>query len=257
MNKEEAEHPFIVGAISSLITTPKVTLFIMFLVLFAGVFAFKTLPVEMEPDIQIPVFLILVQLEGISSDDGARLLIAPIENELKKLDGVEEINGTARDDSIQIIVEFEIDRQLKGVLTDLRNAVERASTKFPEDTEEPIIEEISIRLPEVVVAFSAPGNSHRELSAIAKHFEEEFEKLPHVLEAKLGGYREEVLEILLMPELLGYYQVTLDEIFNIFSVNNLVVPAGQLETKSGFFWYRATCSNRERARRERTSNKEF
>ena len=58
MNKEEAEHSFIVGVISSLITTPKVTLFIMFLVLFAGVFAFKTLPVEMEPDIQIPVFLI-------------------------------------------------------------------------------------------------------------------------------------------------------------------------------------------------------
>ncbi len=235
MNEEEAGHSFMLGVISSLIKTPKVTLFIMFLVLFVGVFAFKTLPVEMEPDIQIPVFLILVQHEGISPEDGARLLIAPIENELKKLDGVEEINGTARDDSIQIIVEFEIDRQVKGVLTELRNAVERASTKFPEDTEEPIIEEISIRMPEVVVAFSAPGNSHRELSAIAKHFEEEFEKLPHVLEAKLGGYREEVLEILLMPELLGYYQVTLDEILNVFSVNNLVVPAGQLETISGLF----------------------
>ncbi|MAH73523.1 MAG: acriflavin resistance protein [Cellvibrionales bacterium TMED49] len=235
MNKDRAEIPLKVGVINSLIKTPKVTLFIMFLVLSVGVFAFKTLPVEMEPDIQIPVFLIVVQHEGISSEDGARLLITPIESELKNLDGVKEIIGTSRDDSIQIIVEFEIDRQAKGVLTDLRNAVERASTKFPEDTEEPIIEEISIRLPEVVVAFSAAGESHRELDAVAKYFEAQFEKLPHVLEAKLGGYREEVLEISLMPERLRYYQVTLDEILNIFSVNNLVVPAGQLDAISGLF----------------------
>ena len=134
----------------------------------------RTIPVEMEPDIQVPVFLVLVQHEGISPEDGARLLMKPIEIELKKLDGVEEINGIAQDDSIQIIVQFEIDLQVEGSLTELRNAVERASTKFPEGTEEPIIEEISIRLPEVVVAFAALEESHRELSTIAKHFEAEF-----------------------------------------------------------------------------------
>ncbi len=235
MTKDESESLPVGDFINSLINTPKVTLFIMLLVLFMGILAFKTIPVEMEPDIQVPVFLVLVQHEGISPEDGARLLIKPIEIELKKLDGVEEINGIAQDDSIQIIVQFEIDLQVEGSLTDLRNAVERASTKFPEGTKEPVIEEISIRLPEVVVAFSALEESHRELSTIAKHFEAEFEKLPHVLEVKLGGYREEVLEILLLPERLRYFQITLDEILNVFSVNNLVVPAGQLDTTSGLF----------------------
>ena len=91
MTKDEAEILPSGGFMNSLIKTPKVTLFIMLLVLSMGILAFKTIPVEMEPDIQVPVFLVLVQHEGISPEDGARLLIKPIEIELKKLDGVEEI----------------------------------------------------------------------------------------------------------------------------------------------------------------------
>jgi multidrug efflux pump len=69
----------------------RATLSIMLLILVAGAMSRISMPVEMNPNVTLPVVMVMVRHDGISPEDGARLLIGPIEKELKTLDGIDEM----------------------------------------------------------------------------------------------------------------------------------------------------------------------
>ena len=50
-------------------------------ILIAGVVAYSTLPKEAEPDIEIPTIYVSISHDGISPEDGERLLVRPMEGE--------------------------------------------------------------------------------------------------------------------------------------------------------------------------------
>ena len=59
----------------------------MVVMVMAGVFTYITIPKEADPDIQVPVLYISIPLQGISPEDAERLLIKPMEEELRGLEG--------------------------------------------------------------------------------------------------------------------------------------------------------------------------
>ena len=63
----------------------RATLAIMLLVLVAGAGSRFSMPVELNPNVTLPIVMIMVRHDGISPEDGARLLARPIEKELKTL----------------------------------------------------------------------------------------------------------------------------------------------------------------------------
>jgi multidrug efflux pump len=115
----------------------------MLLFLLAGLMSRATMPVEVNPNVTVPAAIIMVRHEGISPEDGARLLIRPIENELKTLDGLEEMIATARESAVYVFVRFDINLDIDTVISDVRESVDRAKAKFPEETKEPIVKPIS------------------------------------------------------------------------------------------------------------------
>ena len=86
--------------LSRIIDHSRATLSIMLLILFAGTMARVAMPVEVNPNVTLPVVMIMVRHDGISPEDGARLLIRPVEKELKTLDGLDEVNATAREGAV-------------------------------------------------------------------------------------------------------------------------------------------------------------
>ena len=60
----------------------RASLSMMVLVLIAGIISQANMPVEVNPNITVPAVLIMVRHDGISPEDGTRLLVRPIEKEL-------------------------------------------------------------------------------------------------------------------------------------------------------------------------------
>ena len=85
------------GFFKAVVSRSRATLSLMLLFLLAGLMSRATMPVEVNPNVTVPAAIIMVRHEGISPEDGARLLIRPIETELKTLDGLEEMIATARE----------------------------------------------------------------------------------------------------------------------------------------------------------------
>ena len=80
--------------IDSAISRTRTTLSLL-AALVAGLLARAALPIANDPHIELPYFYIGIAHEGISPEDAERLLVQPVEIELRKLEGLEELRSTA------------------------------------------------------------------------------------------------------------------------------------------------------------------
>lgn len=214
----------------------RATLAIMLLILVAGAGSRLSMPVEMNPNVTLPVVMIMVRHDGISPEDGARLLVRPIEKELKTLDGLEEIKSTAQESVVVVTAEFEVADNIKEIVAEVREAVNRAKAEFPQETKEPIVNELSPSPePTIVITFSGDQVAERELFKAAKFFQRELEMLPDVLKADMSGHREEVVDVVVDPARLEQYGLRIDELVRAVSINNLLIPAGEMDVAQGRF----------------------
>ncbi|MCV6624588.1 MAG: efflux RND transporter permease subunit, partial [Cellvibrionaceae bacterium] len=211
------------------------TLCILLLILLVGISARNEMPVEMQPDVSLPFVIVSVFQEGISPEDGARLLLRPLEQELRTIEGLEELKGTARESMAYILAEFESDKDIKLAVTEVREAVDRAKAELPQEAEEPVVDEASATdFPAIVVTLRGEV-SERTLFQSAQMLKREFEGIPAVLEANMVGHREEVAEVIIDPDQLEHYGITSAELINAVIGNNLLVPAGELDRNKGRF----------------------
>ena len=64
-------------------------------VLIAGVITYVTIPKEAEPDIEIPIIYVYIEHAGISPEDAERLLVRPMEQEIRSIEGIKEMVAEA------------------------------------------------------------------------------------------------------------------------------------------------------------------
>ena len=81
------------SVLEQILRRPRSVLTMMVVMVMAGVFSYVTIPKESDPDIDVPVFYVSIVHEGISPEDSVRLLIRPMETELRGLDGLKEITA--------------------------------------------------------------------------------------------------------------------------------------------------------------------
>ncbi len=221
--------------LSGAIKRSRATLCMMALVVIAGIVSRFAMTVQSFPTPSIPIALVVLFQEGISPEDGARLLVRPMEQELRALESLKEIRAVSRETASYMIVQFEAEVDIKKAIQDVRAAVDRAKSELPSDAEEPIVEEVSAQdFPTITVAISGEAGE-RIIYQTAQDLRRAIESIPDVLEAELVGHREEVVEAIVDPARLEYYGITSNELYNAVVSNNLLVPAGKLDTGEGRF----------------------
>ena len=214
----------------------RTTLLLLFMILIAGVIARGAISIENDPRIEVPYFVIQVPHEGISPEDAERLLVIPLESELRSVEGVEELTAYASEGMATLAVEFNANYDLDQALIDVRNAVDTAKPKLPSTAEEPIIMEQSTDdWPIIQVNLLGDEVPERILYNIAMNLSDDIEAIPDVLEARLNGHREELLEAIIDPVLLESYQISNDQLINTIIRNNRLIAAGAIDTGKGRF----------------------
>ena len=89
---EKTVYAFIEAAINR----SRTTLLIMGMIVLAGIIARAAIPVANDPDIDVPFFVVNVIHEGISPEDAERLLVMPLEIEIRDVEGIEEMTYLPR-----------------------------------------------------------------------------------------------------------------------------------------------------------------
>ncbi|MGX1306086.1 multidrug efflux pump [Amorphus suaedae] len=224
-----------IDALEGIIRRTRTVLTIMIVSVAAGILAYVSIPKEANPDIDVPVFYVSIVQQGISPEDAERLLVRPMETDLRSLDGLKELTAIASEGHAGIVLEFEADFDKDKALADVRDKVDQAKADLPEQAEEPVIHETNFSLvPTITVALSGDV-PERTLYKRARQLKDEIEAIPSVREANLSGHREELLEVIIDRTALESYGVTQDELLSALTSNNQLVPAGFIDTGQGRF----------------------
>ncbi|MBM7455667.1 multidrug efflux pump [Oceanisphaera litoralis] len=219
--------------IAAAVYRSRATLMAFVFLLLGGYGAYQAIPKEANPDVTIPMMYVSMRLEGISPEDGERLLVRPMEQELHTLEGVKKMTSIASEGYASVMLEFDAGFDPKQALQDVREKVDSARSTLPQEADEPIVNEINVALfPVLSVALSGPL-SEAELVMTARRLKDEIEGIAEVLEVDIGGDREDLLEILVDPQVLGGYGIDYTALFNLVSRNNRLVAAGSLDTGAG------------------------
>lgn len=201
----------------------------------AGLFSYLTLPKEGSPNIDIPVLYVSVPLPGVSAADSERLLVKPLETHLRGLEGLKQMTGFGSDGHAGILLEFEFGWDAQATLADVRDKVDQAQAEFPDAAEKPTITEINLsEFPILVISLSGEV-PERTLMRQAKSLRRAIESDPRVLEAKLTGQRDELLEVLIDPLKLQALGVTAQDVLDVIQRNNQLVAAGTVESETARF----------------------
>ena len=205
-------------------------------VLVAGVIAYLTIPKEAEPDIEIPMIYVHITHDGISPEDGERLLVRPMEQELRTIEGIKEMTANAYEGGANVLIEFDAGIDTDKALADVREKVDMAKAKLPNETDEPTVNEVKMSRFDPMLVLNLAGNvPERTLITIAKDLKEEIEGLGGVLEVNLVGVREELMEVIVNPLAMESYGLDQAQIINFVTLNNRLVAAGALQSDEGRF----------------------
>ncbi len=207
--------------VSAVIDNSRTTLSVLAMIIIAGVVARLTIPVEADTAVDMPMIMVTVPHPGISPEDGDRLIIRPMEVELRSIEGLDELTSYARESVASMVLEFQADIDIDVAMNETRAAVDRAQAELPSTSEEPIVKAVSLSdFPVIVVSLASELVPERRLYQMALSLKREIETIPDVLEARLSGHREELLEAIIDPTQLEFYSISQQEILDAVGSNN-------------------------------------
>ncbi|MCW7552554.1 efflux RND transporter permease subunit [Endozoicomonas gorgoniicola] len=224
------------GAIKGILSRSRTVLMMFVLLLSLGSLSYITLPKEAAPDVPIPVVLVSVNYEGISPEDSERLMVLPLEKELRGIAGIKEMTSTASQSHASITVEFIAGLDISKVMADVRDKVNQAKSKLPEGSDEPVVKQVTIASMEPVITVILSGEMpERALIRIARKVRDVLEGRKEILEVTIGGDREDVIDVVIDPLKLESYGLIPADVVNLVTSNNRLVAAGNVDNGNGRF----------------------
>lgn len=214
----------------------KASIFVVFMILIMGINIYVKIPRELNPDMKIAFLNVKVSLDGITVEDSEKLLLRPLEKQLKAVNGVKEMSSIAGNGYGSISLEFDAGYNIDKALNDVRVKVELAKSDLPRDANSPIISEFNMsELPILSIGLLSDEMPEKSMLKIAEQLKNKLEGINEVLNVEIVGKLERIVEIILDKKNLEHYNLDFDSAIRIIKANNLMVNAGKIIKKKGDF----------------------
>jgi multidrug efflux pump len=212
------------------------TFFIILLLFIFGINGYVKIPKESSPEVVLPFVSVSVSYRGVSPEDGERMIIKPLENQIKSISGVKKINCSAYFGAIGCTVEFQVGKITMGkALADVRDAVNVAKNEFPRGADEPVVQDYDTNSEESALNINILGDLPDDIMfKIADDLKDKITGLKEVLSVSVYGKKEHTVELIIKPETLNQYNLTTADFANIAKQNKLIV-GGTFRSLDGEF----------------------
>jgi len=202
----------------------------MLFVLAAGIITVMTMKVEVFPDITPDKIAITVVDTGASPAEIEESIVNRIEERISGLEGIDEINSTAREGLATIIVDVMKGWNKSKLLDDIKTEVD-SITSLPDEAEKPVIRELT-RSTQVIFIAVYGDAQERTIKHVAENVKDDITSIEGVSLATLSTVRTEEIHIDISEENLRRYRLSLPQVASIIRASATDLPAGSIKTKS-------------------------
>ena len=142
---------------------PAVMLFV--LLTLAGLVAFSAMRIQNFPDLDLPTIQVSASLPGATPGQLESEVARRLENAIAPLQGLKHITTRVTDGSVQLTVEFRLEKSVLDALDEVRSAVQSARSDLPGDLREPVVSKLNLAgTPVLAYTVASAGLSEEELS---------------------------------------------------------------------------------------------
>ena len=219
--------------LSSLAVNNRKTVYLIITIfLLGGISAYKNMPRESFPQIQVPEIYVNVPYPGNSPEIIADKIIKPFEKELNKLKGIEKITSTATQDFGILKIEFDFGITPKDAKRAVEEALSdaRSSKTFAQDLSvEPTIQEIDVNeFPIININLSGeyPVDILKEKADLIK---DRLESISEINAVEIRGVQEKKVKIEIRKFDAEANRVSFGDIESAIQSENTTIGAGNLK----------------------------
>ncbi|MBI4367408.1 MAG: efflux RND transporter permease subunit [Deltaproteobacteria bacterium] len=200
------------------------------LILFGGI-AMQRLGVSELPDVDFPVVTVHLALPGAAPEVMEMTVVDLVEEAVATIEGIREINSTARLGSATVTVEFDLKRNIDAAVQEVQTKLLQVQARLPVDLEPPTVMKVNPEdQPIMWIALSGTWPV-RDLMVYARdQVKDQFQTLAGVGEVFLGGYLDPNLRVWVDADKLIAYDLTMDDVLDAISAGHVERPAGYLTT---------------------------
>ena len=204
---------------------------LMIFILASGLLTVFTLKQEVFPEFSLDLIAIDVSYLGAAPEEVEEGVSVRIEEAIQGIDGVKRITSTASEGIGTVLVELELGSDPRKVVDDVKSRVDAIDT-FPEETEKPIIREITMRRQVVDVAISGDVGE-ATLKYLAEQVRDEIAAIPEITQVEVADARPYEISIEVSEDALRRHGLTFDDVAQAVRRSSLDLPGGSVRTDSG------------------------
>ncbi len=238
MNKNEKNHGYIpelhdkknfLGKWASIfIDRPRIIFLIIIAIVVWGVSSYLQMAKEINPEIRLPYIYVSTSYTGASPEEIETLITEKLESKISEIEGIKSLKSTSSLGYSQIEISFELDVDMDKMKNEVREKVADIKSELPEDATDPYIDEAEVGNKYVLILNLTGLDDFITLKNAADRLKDEIKKINDVSEVEVYGGLEREIKVIVDPQKLAVYNMSLDQISSAMKTSNLNMPGGNI-----------------------------
>lgn len=212
---------------------PVTIIMITLAVIIIGAISLFNLPIDLLPEIELPIAVVTASYEGVGPTEIEELITKPLENSLSTVSNIKQVSSVSSEGNSIVIAEFTQGTDMEFASLEMREKVDLVKGILPEDSSNPMVIKIDPNAtPIVQLSLTQKGETDNLL--LLQELGEDtikprLERLKGVASVSITGGYENQVEVVLNEQKLKGYGLTQDQIAQLLRAENLNLPAGEVK----------------------------
>src|SRR5215469_5048606 len=211
------------------IRRPVATSLLTFAVLLYGSIAFKWLPVASLPEVAYPVISVEADLPGANAETQASAIATPLERMFGRIAGVNQMTSLSRIGKTQIVLQFDLDRDIDAAGRDVQAAINSARGQLPSNLPtNPFWRKVNpADAPVMVLSLTSDTATQEAMFDVADSIlAQKLQQVEGIGQVQVGGSSQPAVRAEVNPLLLSKLGISLDQVRAAINDSNAHLPKG-------------------------------
>ncbi len=204
---------------------------LMLMILAAGLVTAPRIKQEVFPEFALDIVTVSVVYRGAAPEEVEEGVCVRVEEAIQGLEGIKRMTSTANEGIGTVTVELALGADPARMLDDIKSRVDAIDT-FPEETEQPVIREVTNQRQVIDVAVSGEADE-ATLKVLAEQVRDEIAALPDITLVSLSGARPYEISIEVSESALRQHGLTFDQVADAIRRSSIDLPGGSVRTEGG------------------------
>lgn len=209
---------------------PVVVAVALIVILVFGVFSLVRLPVDLLPDLQVPVMVVVTVYRGADPLEIEETITRQVEDALAVTAGLRHMTSLSMYGASVVIARFDWGTPASEVRTELSYALDRLGMALPAEAEKPVLMEMDPTQQPVAVIGVRSELTDAELAwRLTDRIIPAIERVDGVARVLVAGAAREVVRVTYDPEALRQSEVPLEQLVQLLRYQNMNIPGGVVQ----------------------------